>query len=178
MIIVEGMDNTGKSTLAKLFGLDVVHPGPAPRSYEHGIQCLDSQLQLCNKPIVMDRVTCISDPIYRDRGLQKLYEQYRLQMLKTVHCVVVYCRPPDNVVLNNSTHKPKSYDTPKHLEDLKKNGARYLRLYDAAMRHIPHVKYDYTRDNSAQLVEDLLCTQFIIGEWKKWMHLHSTQTHG
>lgn len=166
MIILEGMDNSGKSTLAAKFGLEVVHPGPAPKSYGEEQGFLDSQLRDARLPIVMDRVTCISSQVYKRKVFDNRYMDYLRQMVGTPHCLIVYCRPPDNVVLNFDTHNVKAHDTPEHLARVKANARQYLESYDRLMQRIPHMLYNYKCADES-IIQQAVDSQFMIGEWKK-----------
>lgn len=168
MIILEGMDNSGKSTLAAKFGFEVLHPGPAPKSWAEEQTCLEEQLEKARLPIVQDRVTCISSQVYKNRVGDRTYVEYMNQMLMTPHCILVYCRPPDSVVLNFDTHNIKAHDTPEHLKKVKDNAKRYLESYDRLMYNLPHLVYNYTKpdDSVIQTATDCLMSN---SEWKKWM---------
>lgn len=166
MIILEGMDNSGKSTLAAKFSLEVVHPGPAPKSYGEEQGFLDSQLRDARLPIVMDRITCISSQVYKGKLFDNRYMDYLRQMVDTPHCLIVYCRPPDNVVLNFDTHNVKAHDTPEHLARVKANARQYLESYDRLMQRIPHMLYNYKCADES-IIQQAVDSQFMIGEWKK-----------
>lgn len=176
-IILEGMDNSGKSTLAKKFGLEVVHPGPAPRTYQDEQRCLDEQNQSARLPIVMDRVTCISSQVYKGKVFDNRYMDYLRQMVETPHCIIVYCRPPDRVVLNMDLHEAKPYDTAEHLAKIKVNASSFLRAYDKIMQHVPHMLYDYTCPDD-KIIQQAVDAQFMIGEWKKCKKLMTMPKRG
>lgn len=177
MIILEGMDNSGKSTLAAKFGLEIVHPGPAPMSYDEEQAFLESQLRDARLPIVMDRVTCISSQVYSGKLFDDRYMGFLNKMLDTPHCVLVYCRPPDKNVLDFDTHNVKTHDTPEHLARVKANASKYLESYDRLMYKLPHMLYDYTCLND-KLIQQIVNTQFIVGEWKKCVNTLTTLLRG
>lgn len=164
-IIVEGYDNSGKSTLAASFGLDVAHPGPRPKSFAEELKCLEEQLRECRLPTVMDRVTAISTPAYTGR-YEDRYREYLLKMLDTKHCVLIYCRPPIEVIKNFSRHIAKGYDDLKQLEWLERNADLVVGRYDAMMHTVPHMVYDYTKPDP-QVVQAAYDAQFTIGAWKR-----------
>jgi hypothetical protein len=177
MIILEGMDNSGKSTLATKFGLEVVHPGPAPKSYGEEQGFLDLQLRDARLPIVMDRVTCISSQVYKGQLFDTRYMDYLRRMVETPHCIIVYCRPPDRVVLNMDLHEVKPYDTAEHLAKIKVNASSFLRAYDKIMQLVPHMLYDYTCPDD-NIIQQAVDAQFIIGEWKKCKKFMTMPKHG
>lgn len=166
MIIIEGMDNSGKSTLATKLGLEVIHPGPAPSTYEIEQGFLESQLRDARLPIVMDRVTCISQQVYQNKLFDQRYMDFLNRMLATPHCIVIYCRPPDKVILNLDTQEIKEYDTVESMAKLKANASNYIKSYDKLMSKIPHLLYNYTCTNDS-LIQLAISTQFILGDWRK-----------
>lgn len=149
-IILEGFDGSGKSTLAASFGLEIVHPGPRPKTDTEVQQCLEHQLKICGDPIVMDRVTAISQPCYSEQFSLK-YHDYVMRMANTPHCIIVYCRPPTEVIKDFSNHVIKDYDDEAKVRWLKENADRIIKQYDHYFSMIPHFKYDYTRPNQAIL---------------------------
>lgn len=167
-VILEGMDNSGKSTLAKKFGLEVVHPGPRPRTWGEEQRCLEDQLRDCRLPIVMDRVTCISSQVYMGKVLDKQYMSYLDRMVCTHNCVIIYCRPPTRTILHMDSHEAKPYDTAEHLANIKLNANHYIEAYDKLFKSTPHLVYNYTTpdDSVIDLAMDIV---FNIGAWKKWM---------
>lgn len=167
MIILEGMDNSGKSTLAKQFGLDILHPGPAPRTKYEELSCLRVQLENARKPIVQDRVTCISSQVYGRNPDFVLLNDYLKQMLSTPHCIVIYCRPPIETIVNFSTHKAKAHDNADHLRNIQENALELVSKYDRLMSRIPHLSFDWTglQQIDWSLVE---FTQYSHGAWSKW----------
>lgn len=167
-IILEGADNSGKSTLAQKFGLEVKHPGPRPKTWSEENNCLEGQLRDCGLNMVMDRVTCISSQVYTRKLFDKRYMNYLDRMVYTTGCVVIYCRPPTDVILDMSNHEIKPYDTPKHLKDLAENAESYLKAYDLLFASLPHLVYNYlTPDKS--LISKALNLVSEPERWKRWM---------
>lgn len=145
-IILEGTDNSGKSTLARelarRFDVPVLHPGPRPTTPEEETQCISDQWFKSHGRLVLDRVTCISTPAYTvgftDRYLKEA------MLLDHAQCLVIYCRPPAKEILNFDTHILKEYDDPLHIIKLQERIPQIIRNYDGMMAQIRHVKYDYT----------------------------------
>lgn len=165
-IIVEGFDNSGKSTLAASFGLEVVHPGPRPKSAADVKTCLIHQLRQARLPVVMDRVTAISHPCYAFRQPDQIESDYLKAMLETHHCVLVYCRPPIEVVMDFSKHVAKSYDDERKIRWLREHAARIVKTYDSLMARLPHMKYDYTNPDQ-NVTTEAFQAQFVLGDWKR-----------
>lgn len=145
MIILEGFDNSGKSTLAKRFGLEVIHPGPAPKTKSEELGCLMSQHSYSSKPIVHDRVTCISSQVYQGKVGDVRYMAWLKAMLSTPHCLLIYCRPPMETIIDMRQHEAKKYDTPEHLDKIARGASHFVEQYDALMSLVPHYRYDWTR---------------------------------
>lgn len=170
-IILEGFDNSGKSTLAESFGLEVLHPGPRPETVVAEYACIQHQLANASQPVVMDRVTCISSPAYAgNRPFHRLYKRHALQLLAQSHCVLIYCRPPIDVILDFSTHKAKSYDTPDSEMTLRRKARAVVGNYDNIMTNLPHLKYDYTNPDR-KIVQLAYDAQFSLEAWKTWLNI-------
>jgi hypothetical protein len=165
MIILEGPDNSGKSTLAKLFkmrGFAVVHPGGAPSSPQQEEDMMLAQANNAALQIVHDRVTCISNPIYNlYRGDSKPDMRYGYWLSETLAkpgCVLVYCRPPIENMLNFATHEAKAHDSAEHLKMIESNAINLIKSYDLMMSFVPHIQYDYTNAESFDIdVVERLC---------------------
>lgn len=148
MIILEGADNSGKSTLADKFskmGLRVHPAGPAPKGKQEELDCLRTQYHLASQDgCVLDRVTCISQQIYADRMFDKVLSTALMQIMELPSTVLVYCRPPNRVLMDMSTHKVKTYDTEEHLQKIIENQHKYIERYDSLMSTLPAIVYDWT----------------------------------
>lgn len=168
-IIVEGMDNAGKSTLARSFGLRVVHPGPRPETQGEEAMCLDYQLETCGLNRVMDRVTSISTPCYTG-NFASLYTEYLDAMLSQPHCVLVYCRPPMDIIKDFSHHSAKSYDDEAKIKWLQDNAEIIVARYDLYMSRFPHLKYDYTNPDQT-LLGLAKKAQTNLEAWNRWRSL-------
>lgn len=168
-IIVEGFDNSGKSTLARSFDLEVLHPGPRPRNFPEEVTCLNRQLDQARLPVVLDRVTCISTPSYTGKSFDG-YRHWLDRMLSTHHCILIYCRPPLEVIKNFSRHVAKGYDEEKQIRWLIEHAEEVVHRYDMLMAVTPHMKYDYTKPDLA-LCQAAFDAQFTLGAWKQCRNL-------
>lgn len=164
-IILEGFDNSGKTTLAESFGLDIVRAGPKPKNWREEQRYIEEQQRQARCPVVLDRVTCLSQPIYRNNPDWRCDEALKT-MLDTHHCILIYCRPPLEKILDFSKHQVKSYDDQKHLDWLKANARDIIARYDSVMKRIPHMRYDWTNPDPS-VVQAAYDAQFTIGAWKK-----------
>lgn len=96
-IVVEGADNTGKTTLARYlssyFGLPYIAAGPPPRRLDLIKSCCDYQWQwMLERPCVFDRITPISHQIYHNfmsSQVKDMLDEYMIKMRKK--CIIIYC---------------------------------------------------------------------------------------
>ena len=172
-IILEGFDNSGKSTLAASFGLDVIHPGPRPKNFFEERRYLETQQDRANKAIVMDRVTSVSTPMYSGKAMEQ-YVPYFQQLIRTTYCVVIYCRPSLQTIMDFRTHDLKPYDTEEKMKWLQKHGPKVVRRYDDLMATVPVLMYDWENPNRVgiQMAYD---AQFSVGAWQKWQRAMALQ---
>lgn len=159
MIIVEGLDNSGKSTLAAYLsaelGLPIHHPGGNPKSKEEVIERANFALDNHDK-YIFDRTPFITEAVYcvlrnEDSWLADQKELYA--RFENLQPVLIYCRPPDNYVLDMRKHGLKDYDTPEYIEQLTTKHRSLLRIYDMLMRKLPCIAYDYTSDAPQNLLK-------------------------
>lgn len=139
MIVVEGFDGAGKSTLAEAIGAKlgwpVLHTGGPTKDAADVILCLDRSKQRLRQRCVQDRITHISESVYSmlthpakaARALDRLRE---VEMA----WVVVYCRPPDAALIEAlARHTAKEWDTKEHLATIASSVEQLIRIYDAVM---------------------------------------------
>lgn len=171
MIVVEGPDNGGKTSLANRFGLPIFTAGPAPRTEAEVTRCIDQQYGRATLPCVQDRLTLISHQVYPDEGPSELLSALLRGFVELQGVVIVYCRPPNRTLMDFSHHSVKSYDTEESLKRIYDNQHRYIERYDDIMSHIPHIEYDWTsmdRDSTDEFVGRLLATQGNPEGWRKF----------
>lgn len=182
MIIVEGPDNSGKSTLISTLSeqlkLKIINPsrkGP-PKTFDdvyiNTRQAFLGALSHINNRTIVDRLSLIGESIYgpicrgKDLWMDDFEKKVEMgSILRTLNPFFIYCRPPDSIVLNMDSHQIKAYDTPEHLEQVKKNRSLILRAYDnyfAFFRGYNFYQYDYTKpEKYNDLIERLK-------EYTKW----------
>ena len=143
MIIFEGIDATGKSTLAKYCAkrLDKLrwqnNPIPVqssegpPKSQEEIHARIDKYYTLTNT--LFDRHPCVSQPIYGKAREASVYieRDYLKHFYKQPH-LFIYCEPVDTL----RNHKIKPTDTLEHIRMLEENYHFIHRLYQQwALQH-------------------------------------------
>jgi adenylate kinase family enzyme len=158
MIIIEGPDGSGKSTyidkLSKYFNIPVAHSGGPQQSEIEITNRIEDQIEDPNKLVLRDRSPIISERIYGtllDRNSimkdDKVFNRYLYHLL-SFHPVIIYCRPPNEVLFNMSNHQPGMFDTEEHFHEVNKRQKEIVAKYDEIFNNIPHYKYDYTSTNS------------------------------
>lgn len=169
MIVLEGPDGSGKSSFAKRLALPIIHPGAPPKTRDAEEGFFEKQFVAANHPVIYDRVTCISQQVYQRKLFDEWYWNPLWRLVGQSHCIIVYCRPPDDVVLDFSKHTVAEHDDPDQMEYVRQNGRFFVESYDRLMARVPHVKFDFTKGDQYDLVVRLLRSQFDEKEWKKWL---------
>lgn len=165
-IIFEGADASGKSTLARKLsrdsGRDLFLAGGKPNDDKQMWEMIGDQRLALQGSKLVDRVSTISQQVYRE-GLffrDDLMAEVR-NLIDDGH-VLVYCRPPDHVMLDPRNHEWKSYDTDEWKQNILKNQKTYMDRYDMLMARLPCVIYDWTSEESRH-IEQLLASLHIDG---------------
>lgn len=146
-IILEGPDESGKSTLAEqlgqLTGYPTISIGPKPLTAEQARSFCRSFVSNANKAVIMDRCTPISELVYRSQlGGGLLREMELLAYLYDAHQrarpVFVLCRP---TVLPMPEAK-HDYDSPELVERLRKTQDTIREAYDTLFCLMEKMGYD------------------------------------
>lgn len=148
-IVVEGPDNSGKSTLIKVLARDLnykVVPSPGPCRSELDFIERYQHLRRVNNTI-FDRHACVSEVIYGPlcgRG-EAFINPLVLTAFYNDPPILIYCRGRDL-----AEHKVrKGVDTPEHLEAVYRNHAAICNRYEEWAKMCADVWYD-VRDHLAQ----------------------------
>jgi len=139
IVIIEGFDNSGKSTLAKRLSeelnLEVVHPGGPPKNIAEVILRMNEQQSIFTfgtyVDFIYDRVTCISDQVYRqDKSYDTIFKYYIsiLEQYKSV--MLIYCRPSLEQMQNFDDHVMQAHDTAEIVEHAKQKSSIIIAGYD------------------------------------------------
>lgn len=156
MIIIEGPDNAGKSTLAqqlsKAIGIPIHHSGGPALNDEEIIHRAERIFDTGNvRPLLYDRVPFISDYVYRTVMQDKpspftdknLVDRY-IRRMKKLHPVVILCWPPIPVMMALESHERSPHETEEHFNKVKDHQEQLIHSYSQLFVDIPHYKYDYT----------------------------------
>lgn len=158
-IIFEGPDAAGKSTLAarvsQASGRQMYRAGGAPKDTSEMWRMIDEQSEALERGMLVDRVSAISQQVYRD-GLWQSPDLVRVVMgYFSRGAIMVYCRPPLNILLDPNKHEWKEYDTPEWRETVLRKQETYVDRYDRLMSQMPCIIYDWTSEESTH-IENLL----------------------
>lgn len=132
-IIILGVDNAGKTTLAKdlseIYSLDfVVSPGPLKNNevIQDRIDFLRDNLEKGNK--VFDRFYIFDDSVYgpvirKDPGPTAMAKEESVEFLKELtqeysDTVFIYCRPSVNTIVNTLDDRPQMNGVKDNIHDL------------------------------------------------------------
>lgn len=157
MLIFEGPDNSGKSTIAAHaaheLGIPLHHFGGPPKHVSELITRIKFMFYYRDK-YIFDRVPLISEQVYSilrpvnlinqldDDKVTSFYKE-----LREIEPVIVYCRPPLEILLDTA-HAKKEHDTPEHINKVLANTREIVDRYDQVMEdaHMPrHWVFDYTK---------------------------------
>lgn len=158
-IILEGPDGAGKTQLYNRMTQEWLlkaagHDGGPPADAADAWKRL--AMTAAQTPAVRDRTPAISDPIYsgvfhRDPVLTR--DEYE-GWLEELRPVIIYCRPPNNVILNQEVraklHKPEA-----HVSQVKLNRMALIHAYDLYMGNLQSrtscevLAYNWTHDPDA-----------------------------
>ncbi len=128
-IVIEGPDNSGKSTLAKLLSIELgrpVYASEGPEKYQGELrERVERYRGLSN--VLFDRHPCVSDIIYgafRERRSTMAGEQETL--FYASQPLMIYCDPLDRGLKG---HLEKAHDTAQHVKLIHEHHHAILDLY-------------------------------------------------
>ena len=121
MIIVEGMDNTGKSTLIEAIGK--AFKIPAARSNMAGAKASDMKqwiawAESCPKPLILDRHPAISDLVYGNVIRGKSESSVEFARESRAGHFLIYCCPSLESIRESFDDREQMKGTHENLEQL------------------------------------------------------------
>lgn len=161
IIILEGPDNAGKSTLARRLSadlnLEVVHPGGPPKNISDAIsRCVEQEFVFeiaTQVNFIYDRITCISDMIYRGKPqYHNIFYKFQDEIKRHKNVLIVYCRPSLKRLRNFDDHVMQEHEDAAVVQHAKDNVDRIITEYDAVMKSFEEddlfefVRYDFELD--------------------------------
>ncbi len=175
MIILEGPDGTGKSTLAEklsqVLNLRVQHSGGPPKDPEDIFRRQEAAQQwaILNAPVVLDRIPVISEQIYGPiiRGSNPFLGTMHFErLMDALAHPIIYCRPPMSVIIANlsTSHHRKAHETEEHFQGVMQRWEKIVAAYDRFMTSIEEsgarlFRFDYTGQTGiteAELIKELI----------------------
>lgn len=139
MIIVEGYDCSGKSTLVEKLGrwtgFTTPHAGGPPKDLNHTRRCLARCAARMTRPMVQDRVTQISESVYGmlERPAMSALSLSRIGDLRLAR-LMVYCRPARTTIYDKLEHHVrKDHDTQQLMLRVLANAETLIGVYDTVM---------------------------------------------
>lgn len=165
LVIVEGPDGAGKSTLIQnlvaLGGFVSAHTGGPPRDkqdLEDKLAKVTASLDAAGPNIlVLDRHPAVSDPIYsKVTGSRSFVTPGELsKQIWDLNPVFVYCRGTADSMRENISRSPKAHKPSEHLLKVIQKHGEIVKLYDAFFAQAPHIRYDWQRDSVLELAKVL-----------------------
>ena len=160
MIIIEGMDNTGKSTLcnhlSKKFDLRV-DVRSRPKDLNDGFRMI-SRSVFNKNPVIYDRHVLISEivygPLLRNKSVFGNSNWDLLFLMLKTHPLIIYCRPPKRKVFR--------FGVREQMDGVISQATNLIRRYDWLMEIIkpcvalgprPIHIYDYSNKESLYEIE-------------------------
>ena len=132
-IILEGIDNSGKTTLAQIIAKEIGYPirsseGP-PKHAGEMEKRIERYLQMDNT--IFDRHPAISNPLY-DEAFQRTPDRFDGVLIDRLYAsrpLIIYCDPCDRQ-LRGYQSNPRT-ESAEHLANLDRNYDKLLSLYRA-----------------------------------------------
>lgn len=140
LIIIEGCDGTGKTTLIQSLAAELNLPivkSYKPRSLVD-IDQFDNWANACPRPPICDRHAAISDLVYGPIIRGSTPSTLEHAQAKINNNFLVYCAPPFTAVQNNIHVEPQ-------MNGVKDQLRKIYTAYENLMYDLePHFQYDYT----------------------------------
>ena len=161
MLVFEGPDNSGKTTLASYvsheLGIPLYHFGKPPKNVKDLEQRIEFLLNNHDQ-YIFDRIPLVSEPVYsvlRDHNMMNLLsgEAEYYTIFRELNPLLIYCRPPTEVILEGHVGKPD--EDLVHVFMVEENARLLIKRYDAVMSSEympPHWRYDYTTQEHDVLI--------------------------
>ncbi len=156
VIVLEGPDGAGKSTLAErlqvMYQWPVVHTGGPNSSRQDVFDRIDQFRFMSRTNVIFDRIAMVSEPVYsvlqhRDSYLD---DCEILALVEQMNPVVIYCRLQDSErMLRRILESPKAHKSPEYLRKVQANHAEITKRYDRVIGLLPPqnvIRYNWEID--------------------------------
>lgn len=161
-IILEGADNSGKTTLANALrensSLTYFHPGGPPGSKENELACMVEQREVLYNGIssvVMDRCTAISQQVYAPETVMNQVRKAWLTDVLATGTLLVYCRPGTDWLMSFEHFTWRDGESEEHKKLILEKQHTFIERYDAVMHGLPHIGYDYRNEDAPVVLKHL-----------------------
>lgn len=152
MIILEGPDSSGKTTLAERLSRDlrktVVHSGGPPKSEPEMLYRIHTMIYRSSHDVIYDRCSIITDPIYaKALGRSTVITRVHELELSWLNPIIIQCRSPTGQL----TTQAGLFDTPEHAAGVAREHERLKHFYDLYfLEHPPNAVWEW--DNYPQIL--------------------------
>lgn len=171
MIIVEGFDMSGKTTLAgkisERLGWPVLHTGGPTRDEADVVACLVRSRQRMQRKCVQDRVTHVSESVYSMTEFPRK-AALALDAIREIppSVMFIYCKPPPPFLLRamKDEHVAKAHDTNDLLDRIEREAAEMIAFYDTVVamvaRRVDVIYYNRCQEGDLERVMQLVEERF------------------
>jgi len=165
LVIVEGPDGGGKSTLVKTLLTNgyftSLHTGGPPSSraeLQERVVKINEAIRTAPGTLILDRHPAISDPIYsKVTGSRAYMTSGELwDSLRGVPFYLVYCRGTPDSMRGYIDRTAKYHKPPGHLMQVIQHHGEVVKLYDAFFKKTPHIPFDWQKDSVLSLANKLV----------------------
>lgn len=143
VIVIEGPDGAGKSTLAKAlvesYGLELIHTG-GPLKDQADFEQRERELKLLTKePRIYDRVPYVSDLVYAFLNARDpIVQPHNVSMfLQFANPIIIYCRLSSSAeMLEYISMEKKAHKPPEYMEKVKASHPALVASYDKVIHDL------------------------------------------
>lgn len=157
-IIIEGCDNTGKSTLIRALlvvfpGVEVIH-----RTYiEDRLQVIENaKEELTEGPRIYDRSSAISETVYCSALKREAVASFDVDYIRQLvnNNIIIFCRPPFHKVVESE--KEEMEGVKENMRNIYDTYTNFFRGMDFALDLCPgaYLKYDWTSEGALEALID------------------------
>lgn len=141
IIIIEGPDGSGKTTLANKLSEQTGYPiehRSKPETEEEKKKMYDMYLQMCKskRNVILDRCwysEIVYGTVMRDASMISIYDMYALEkQLSKVGALLIYCTDTESALWRRATKRGEDYITSR--DDFRSICEQYNKLMD-----MPHI---------------------------------------
>jgi GTPase SAR1 family protein len=185
LIVIEGMDGTGKTTLAKKlqekfpqfeYQKPVPSEGPEGQTADYMINWMADRFKEIRSGAnyIMDRINLVSEEIYGPicrggsrLGADSITNVRMIDLMSkffSLHPIIIYCRPDNDTIIDNLKNDGV-FQMSGVLENSEKLIDAYDRFFGAWEKAgVPVIVYDYTEDSNAVGLINQITAKIVEGD--------------